>query len=90
MGRQDHGRRSAVPTDEWRRHQAATLPRAARIGHHLSGQARATAARIERDRLIDQDAVDQARRLGIRVIEVDGSRPAEVIAAEVAGHFELA
>jgi len=78
-----------VPTDDWRRHQADMLPRAARIGHDLSDQARATAVRIERDRLIAADAVHQAKIRGIRVIEVDGSRPAEAIADEVADHFPL-
>jgi hypothetical protein len=42
---------------------------------------------MERDRIVAQDAVDQAQRLGIRVIEVDGSRDAEAIADLVAEHF---
>jgi hypothetical protein len=78
-----------VPTDEWRHHQARTLPRAARIGHDVSDQARATRARVERDRLIAEDAVRKAGERGVRVIEVDGTRPPDAIAAEIAEHFRL-
>lgn len=34
-----------------------------------------------------EDAVGQARRLDVRVLEVDGSRPVEAVAEEVARHF---
>ena len=43
--------------------------------------------RMERDRIVAQDAVDQAHRLGIRVIEVDGTRDADGVADLVADHF---
>ena len=76
-----------VPTEEFRRHQLATLPRAGAMGTRVSDPARAQANRIERDRLVGADAARQAGQLGIRVIEVDGSRDAEAIADEVAEHF---
>jgi hypothetical protein len=41
----------------------------------------------ERDRLIAESAVRLAGELGIRVIEVDGSRDAEAVAGLVADHF---
>ncbi|WP_329521431.1 hypothetical protein [Spirillospora sp. NBC_01491] len=76
-----------VPTSEFRRHQTRELPRAASLGHRLSDPARAQANRLARDRLVAEDAVRTARRLGIRVIEVDGSRDAAAIAEIVASHF---
>ncbi|RZU76716.1 hypothetical protein EV384_5391 [Micromonospora kangleipakensis] len=76
-----------VPTDEWRRHQAATLPRAAAFGADLPDPARAQRNRLERDRILAADAAQRARALGIRVIEVNGAQDAESIADEVAAHF---
>jgi hypothetical protein len=75
-----------VPTAEWRLHQAAALPRSAG-GHRLSDPALVLRNRIERDRLVAEDAVRRARDLGILVIHVDGSRPADAIADDVAAHF---
>jgi hypothetical protein len=77
-----------VPTDDWRGRQAEVVPRAWRVNPQVSDPDLATRNRIERDRLIAEDAVGQARREGIRVIEVDGSRPADQIADQVAEHFE--
>jgi hypothetical protein len=76
-----------APTVQWRRHQAAELPRARYIGHPVSDPELAARNRFERDGLITEDAVREAHRHGIRVIEVDGTRPAEAIADEVADHF---
>ena len=76
-----------VPTEDFRRHQLSTLPRAAAMGTHTSDPARAQTNRVARDRLIAEDAVRQAVAHGIRVIEVDGSRDAFAIADEVAGWF---
>lgn len=76
-----------VPTPEFRRHQLQQLPRAASFGHSVSDPARAQANRLARDRLVAEDAVRTAHRLGIRVIEVDGSRDAAAIAELVADHF---
>ena len=76
-----------VPTDEWRRHQAATVPRAATVSAPVSDPALAQRNRLERDRLIAADAVRSAHEHGIRVIEVDGTRDADSIAGEVAEHF---
>ncbi|WP_283134706.1 hypothetical protein [Rhizohabitans arisaemae] len=76
-----------VPTPEFRRHQLRTLPRAASLGHPVSDPARAQANRLARDLLVAEDAVRTAHSLGIRVIEVDGSRDAAAIAEDVADHF---
>ncbi|MFF8268332.1 hypothetical protein ACF059_13160 [Streptomyces sp. NPDC016562] len=76
-----------VPTEAFRRHQLRTLPRAGALNALVTHPARAQANRIARDRLIAEDAAQNARRLGIRVIEVDGTLSATEVAAEVAEHF---
>ncbi|RPF30042.1 hypothetical protein EDD96_6596 [Streptomyces sp. Ag109_G2-6] len=76
-----------VPTPEFRRHQLRELPRAASLGHRVSDPLRAQANRLARDHLVAQDAVRTAHQLGIRVIEVDGSRDAAATAQTVADHF---
>ncbi|WP_410809085.1 hypothetical protein [Micromonospora sp. 067-2] len=76
-----------VATEEFRRRQVARVPRAGAIGHQVSDPQLAQRNRVERDRLIAADAVRKAHRLGVRVIEVDGSRDAESVADLVAEHF---
>lgn len=76
-----------VPTQEFREHQVRVLPRAAAIGATVSDPARGQRNRLGRDRLVADDAVRAASSLGIRVIEVDGSRDAEAVADTVADHF---
>ncbi|MFK3734391.1 hypothetical protein ACI2LJ_29455 [Streptomyces sp. NPDC088090] len=76
-----------VPTEDFRRHQLRTLPRAGTLPALVADPARAQANRLARDRLVAEDAARNARRLGIRVIEVDGTRDAVAVAAEVADHF---
>ncbi|WP_439680971.1 hypothetical protein [Embleya sp. MST-111070] len=76
-----------VPTPEFRRHQLRELPRAASLAHRVSDPGRAQANRLTRDRLVAEESVRTAHRLGIRVIEVDGSRDAAAIAQTVAEHF---
>lgn len=76
-----------VPTEDFRRHQLRALPRAGTLSAPVTDQARAQANRVARDRLIAEDAVRNARRLGIRVIEIDGTLDATAVAAEVADHF---
>lgn len=76
-----------VPTEAFRDRQLRDLPRAAGVGHNLSDPARAQRNRLERDRLVAEDAARSARRLGIRVIEVDGTRDADAVADLVADHF---
>ncbi|MFF4755734.1 hypothetical protein ACWD5R_34830 [Streptomyces sp. NPDC002514] len=76
-----------VPTPEFRRRQIRELPRAAALEHRVSDPARAQANRLARDRLVAEDATRAARRLGIRVIEVDGSLDAVGVAETVADHF---
>jgi hypothetical protein len=76
-----------VPTDEFREYQVRTLARAGRPSHQVSDPERAWRDRLECDRLVAADAVASARRLGVRVLEVDGSRDAEAVADLVAEHF---
>ncbi|MFF5922677.1 hypothetical protein ACFY8C_30765 [Streptomyces flavochromogenes] len=76
-----------VPTEDFRQHQIRTLPRAGSLAVPVSDPVRSQANRIARDRLVAEDAAQNARRLGIRVIEVDGTLDAGAVAAEVAGHF---
>ncbi|QUQ64848.1 hypothetical protein [Kutzneria sp. CA-103260] len=78
-----------VPTEEFRLLQLSRMPRASTFTHQVSDPELAQRNRLERDRLIAADAVDSAHRLGIRVIEVDGSLDAEAVADEVGRHFEL-
>jgi hypothetical protein len=79
-----------VPTEEFRQHQIATLPRAGRLGNKVSDPGLAQRNRVDRDRLIAQDAAQSAARHGIAVIEVDGSRDAHGIADLAAGPLGLA
>jgi hypothetical protein len=76
-----------VPTPEFRQHQVRELPRAAVFGGRVSDPARAQHNRLTRDHLVAEDAADTARRLGIRVIDVDGSLDSEAVAELVADHF---
>jgi hypothetical protein len=76
-----------IPTDAWRLHQAATLPRAGRLYLDLPDPARGQRNRLERDRILAQDALERARSLGVRIVEVDGSRDPESITDELADHF---
>ncbi|MBO0702636.1 MAG: hypothetical protein J2P38_06875 [Candidatus Dormibacteraeota bacterium] len=78
-----------VPTPEFHRHQTQVLERAGRLDARVSDPERAQRNRLARDRLVAADAVAQARRLGIRVLAVDGTRPVEAIAGDVAAHFHL-
>lgn len=78
-----------VATEAFRREQLERMPRARdflRAGQ-VSDPARAQANRLARDALVARDAAEQARRLGIRVIEVDGARDAEGMADLVAEGF---
>ncbi|MEV7189007.1 hypothetical protein [Kitasatospora sp. NPDC093102] len=76
-----------VPTEDFRQHQIRTVPRAGALDIPVSDPARAQANRIARDRLVAEDATQNARRLGIRVIEVDGTRDASAVASMVAEQF---
>jgi hypothetical protein len=77
-----------VPTEDFRQYQLANLPRAGAIGHQVSDAQLAQRNRIQRDRLIAEDAVRNAERLNIRVIQVDGTDEANAVAELVAEHFE--
>ncbi|WP_431920494.1 hypothetical protein [Nonomuraea jabiensis] len=76
-----------VPSEEFRRRQVRELPRAAAVSHQVSDPDRAQRNRLTRDRLVADEAVRSARRLGIRVLEADGSDDAEAVADIVADHF---
>lgn len=76
-----------VPTREFREHQIRVLPRAGALGTPVSDPELGQRNRLERDRLVAEDAVRSAHSVGIRVIEVDGTRDAEAIADVVADHF---
>ncbi|MEV6330649.1 hypothetical protein [Streptomyces sp. NPDC051909] len=76
-----------VPTEDFRQHQIRTLRRASALSVPVGDPARAQANRIARDRLVADDVVRGARRLGIPVIEVDGTRDATGVAALVAEQF---
>ncbi|MFI7697778.1 hypothetical protein [Nonomuraea sp. NPDC049480] len=76
-----------VPTEDFRERQLRELPRAVSLGHQVSDPERAQRNRVERDRILADDAVRSARRLGIRVIEVDGSLDAAAVAEIVAEWF---
>ncbi len=77
-----------VATPGFRLHQARELPRAAGIGRSVSDPDRAQRNRLGRDQLVADDAVRTARRLGIQVIEVDGSLGADAVADLVASRFK--
>ncbi|WP_328468041.1 hypothetical protein [Streptomyces sp. NBC_00448] len=76
-----------VPTEDFRQHQIRTFPRAGRLGVPVRDPDRAQANRVARDRMVAEDAARGARRLGVRVIEIDGSLDAAGVAAEVAEQF---
>jgi hypothetical protein len=76
-----------VPTEEFRQHQLRHLPRAYALRHNVSDPELAQQNRIARDRIIADKAVASAKRLNIRVIEVDGSRDVHAVASLVAEHF---
>ncbi|MDT0345456.1 hypothetical protein [Streptomyces litchfieldiae] len=76
-----------VPTEDFRQYQLRTVPRASVLNVPVSDPARAQANRVARDRLVAEDAAQHARRLGIRVIEVDGTLDAASVASVVAEQF---
>jgi hypothetical protein len=79
-----------VPSEKFGRHQIATLPRAGRLGSQVSDPELGQRNRVDRDRLIAEDAAQSAVRYGVPVIEVDGSRDANGVADLVAGPLGLA
>lgn len=69
-----------MPTEEWRRYQLRALPRASSFGPTIADPEAALRQRMERDRLIAEDAAESANRLGIRVFTVDGTLDAQAVA----------
>ncbi|MGA8117079.1 MAG: hypothetical protein WCA46_25875 [Actinocatenispora sp.] len=76
-----------VPSAGFVEHQVATLDRARGVSTKVSDPVRAQRNRLDRDRILAADAVESARRHGIRVVTVDGSRDAEAVGDLVADHF---
>jgi 2-phosphoglycerate kinase len=76
-----------VPTEDFRQRQLRQLQRAGASRPDVSDPELAQRNRIARDRLIAEEAVRNAERLNIRVLEVDGSRDAQSMADLVAEHF---
>jgi hypothetical protein len=76
-----------VAAEEFLQQQVRELSRAATLSLQVSDPVRAQRNRLTRDRLVAEDAVRSARRLGIRVIEVDGTHGATAMANIVADHF---
>ncbi|WP_244876164.1 hypothetical protein [Winogradskya consettensis] len=76
-----------VPTEEFRRHQLAVLPRAGTFNARVSDPVKAQRNRVARDGLIIQDVTENAKLSGVIIIEVDGSRGVEATAEMVADHF---
>ncbi|MER6513423.1 hypothetical protein ABT158_41900 [Nonomuraea sp. NPDC001636] len=76
-----------VPSEAFRQRQLRELPRAGTLRLQVSDPERAQENRLARDRLVADEAVRSACRLGIRVLEVNGSDDAEVVADTVADHF---
>jgi hypothetical protein len=79
-----------VPTEKFRQHLIATLPRAGRLGNQVSDPELGQHNRVDRDRLIAEDAAQSAVRHRVPVIEVDGSRDANGVADLAAGPLGLA
>ena len=78
-----------IPTEQFWHLQLERMPRASTFAQAVSDPERGQRNRLARDRLVGEDAVRSARRLGVRVVEVDGSRNAEGIADLVGDHFQL-
>ncbi|MFI7439412.1 hypothetical protein [Nonomuraea indica] len=76
-----------VPSEAFRQRQLRELPRAGGLRLQVSDPERAQENRLARDRLVADEAVRSACRLGIRVLEINGSDDAEVVADTVADHF---
>jgi hypothetical protein len=85
----DSPRRMIVlaPSAEFRAYQVRTLPRAAALGQPVSDPELAQRNRLARDELVMHDAVRTARRLGVRVLVVDGRLTVEAVTDMVAEHF---
>jgi hypothetical protein len=77
-----------VPTESFRNHQAREMGRAQRLEiDGLSDPERAQGNRVARDAILAGEVVADARRLGLRVIEIDGVDNETVIASRVEAQF---
>lgn len=76
-----------VPSPAFVEHQTRVLDRAKKLAAAVSDPRRAQGNRLARDAILAAEAVAAARRLGIRVFTVDGTRDAGAMADELADHF---
>lgn len=77
-----------VPTEQFRQQQIGTLPRAGQLQTlGVSDPERAQRNRVARDRILADDVIESAGRLGLRVIMVDGSLNVAEIADLVEEQF---
>lgn len=78
-----------VPTEEFRQHQLATMPRAGQFPiPGVTDPEVVQRKRVERDRLLAHEVVEQAEALGLRVVHVDGTLGPEQMRALVEEHFK--
>ena len=77
-----------VPTDAFRDRQRNQVERARSLDvEGLSDATRAQRNRVARDSILAREVVADARRLGLNVIEVDGSEDETAVAARVEQQF---
>jgi hypothetical protein len=76
-----------VPDEEFRQRQLASLERAQSLSASVSDGVRAQQNRIDRDRLLAEDVITQARALDLPLLVVDGSRGVHAVTAEVEKQF---
>lgn len=81
-----------LPTPEFRRRALSSRfadPDRARANWGTADTTVALANRLARDALFDAEIREQATRLGLPVIEIDGTRDAEAVADDLAVRFRL-
>lgn len=78
-----------VCTPEFRRATHFARPHAWTMPSQTDDPERAQANRFDRDDRIGEEITRRAQELGLKAIEVDGSRDVNDVAAEVEAHLEL-
>jgi hypothetical protein len=77
-----------VPTEAFREQQIREVERARSLGiGGLSDPERAQRNRLARDAILASEVVEDAHRLGLHVIEVDGSEDESAIATRLESQF---
>ena len=87
----DHPQRAVflVPSEAFRQRQIETLPRAMHLRANVSDRERGQAHRLARDEILAAEVVEAAGRLGMPVIQVDGSRDVAGVTALVETRLRL-